>query len=99
MENSGWILGGNSSIPCDMDKAEIQEAILKLSGFERDQLRRWHDTKQQIEEITEAVVRLTHYHAIWWEIMNRDTAKHYDGVRREYFDFFEPVGLLAKNSF
>ncbi len=74
-----------------MNKAEIREAIHKLSGRDRDELRHWLDTKQQIEEITEAVVRLTQFHAIWLEIVTPKTAVKYDGVRREYFDFFEPV--------
>jgi hypothetical protein len=74
-----------------MDKAEIQTAILKLSPFERDQLRQWLDTKQQIEEVTESVVRLTQYHTIWWEIMRPDTAREFDDVRREYLDFLETV--------
>ena len=69
---------------------QIQEAVGKLSPAERGELRQWLDLEQQICDVTESVGKLVEGHAIWWEIMNPKTGR-FDGVRREYLNFFQPV--------
>jgi hypothetical protein len=47
--------------------------------------------EKEIEEIVEQTIRLAQSHAIWWEIMNPQSATQFDSARREHLDFFEPV--------
>ncbi|HEY3857122.1 MAG TPA: hypothetical protein VGO67_22280 [Verrucomicrobiae bacterium] len=70
---------------------EFKEAILGLSNADKNELQHWLDVEQQIHELIDSTIRLSQHHVIWWEIMTPNTAAHFDGVRDEYLDFFEPV--------